>query len=65
MDNYHILEDIGHGRYSCVYKGREKGAIEFVALKSIQKDKMRDRGKYQLRNAFIYIASCIDIHYTV
>ena len=45
MENYHILEEIGHGRHSCVYKGREKGSIEFVSLKSIQKEKMRERGR--------------------
>lgn len=39
MNNYHIYEEIGRGKYSVVYKGRKKKTIEFVAVKSV--DRMR------------------------
>eukprot|EP00434_Breviolum_minutum_P030792 symbB.v1.2.027230.t1/scaffold2778.1/size70658/8 len=37
MNNYHLYEEIGRGKYSQVYKGRKKFTIQFVAVKSIEK----------------------------
>lgn len=39
MNNYHLYEEIGHGKHSTVYKGRRRGTIEYVAIKSIDKSK--------------------------
>lgn len=37
MNNYHLYEEIGRGKYSQVYKGRQKFTIQFVAVKSVEK----------------------------
>eukprot|EP00435_Cladocopium_sp_Y103_P042672 s592_g11.t2 len=37
MNNYHLYEEIGRGKYSQVYKGRKKFTIHFVAVKSTEK----------------------------
>lgn len=37
MDQYHIYEAIGRGKYSTVYKGRKKKSIEYHAIKSVDK----------------------------
>ncbi|EGR32486.1 hypothetical protein IMG5_081200 [Ichthyophthirius multifiliis] len=37
MNNYHIYEEIGRGKYSVVYKGRKKRSIEYMAVKSLKK----------------------------
>ncbi|XWS14002.1 hypothetical protein CRYUN_Cryun36dG0086900 [Craigia yunnanensis] len=37
MNHYHIYEAIGRGKYSTVYKGRKKKAIEYFAIKSVDK----------------------------
>ncbi|KAK7332224.1 hypothetical protein VNO80_28973 [Phaseolus coccineus] len=37
MNQYHIYEAIGRGRYSTVYKGRKKKTIEYFAIKSVDK----------------------------
>ncbi|KAH9618827.1 hypothetical protein KSS87_020858 [Heliosperma pusillum] len=37
MDQYHVYEKIGTGKYSAVYKGRKKKTIEYFALKSVDK----------------------------
>ena len=39
MNNYHLYEEIGHGKHSTVYKGRRRGTIQYVAIKSIEKSK--------------------------
>jgi serine/threonine-protein kinase ULK4 len=39
MNNYHLYEEIGHGKHSTVYKGRRRGTIQYVAIKSIDKAK--------------------------
>jgi serine/threonine-protein kinase ULK4 len=39
MNNYHLYEEIGHGKHSTVYKGRRKNTIEYLAIKSIDKSK--------------------------
>lgn len=39
MNNYHLYEEIGHGKYSTVYKGRKRYTIQYVAIKSIEKNK--------------------------
>lgn len=39
MNNYHLYEEIGHGKHSTVYKGRRRGTIEYVAIKSVDKSK--------------------------
>eukprot|EP00928_Gymnodinium_smaydae_P010772 TRINITY_DN1405_c0_g3_i1.p1 TRINITY_DN1405_c0_g3~~TRINITY_DN1405_c0_g3_i1.p1 ORF type:complete len:1319 (-),score=194.91 TRINITY_DN1405_c0_g3_i1:56-4012(-) len=42
MNNYHLYEEIGHGKFSMVYKGRKKHTIRYVAVKSIEKNR-RDK----------------------
>ncbi|GAB2266242.1 hypothetical protein Dimus_001262 [Dionaea muscipula] len=37
MNQYHIYEAIGHGKYSTVYKARKKKLIEYFAVKSVDK----------------------------
>lgn len=37
MNQYHVYERIGQGKYSAVYKGRKKKSIEYFALKSVDK----------------------------
>jgi len=37
MNNYHIYEEVGRGKHSVVYKGRKKKTIEYVAVKSVDK----------------------------
>jgi serine/threonine protein kinase len=37
MNNYHIYSEIGRGKGSVVYKGREKKTINYVAIKSVEK----------------------------
>lgn len=37
MNNYHIYAEIGRGKGSVVYKGREKKTINYVAIKSVEK----------------------------
>ena len=37
MNNYHILEEIGKGKHSVVYKARKKRTIEYTAVKSLEK----------------------------
>lgn len=39
MNNYHIYEEIGKGKYSVVYKGRKKKTIEYTAVKSLEKSR--------------------------
>jgi serine/threonine-protein kinase ULK4 len=39
MNNYHLYEEIGHGKHSTVYKGRRRGTIQYVAIKSVDKAK--------------------------
>lgn len=41
MNNYHIYEEIGKGKYSTVYKGRKKKSIEYVAIKSLEKSRRK------------------------
>jgi len=37
MNNYHLIEEIGKGKYSTVYKGRKRHTIRYVVVKSIEK----------------------------
>ncbi|CAE8617373.1 unnamed protein product [Polarella glacialis] len=39
MNNYHLYEEIGHGKFSTVYKGRKRYSISYVAVKSIEKSR--------------------------
>ncbi len=41
MNNYHIYEEIGKGKYSVVYKGRKKKSIEYLAVKSLEKSRRK------------------------
>jgi serine/threonine-protein kinase ULK4 len=41
MNNYHIYEEIGRGKYSVVYKGRKKKSIEYVAVKSVERGRRK------------------------
>jgi serine/threonine-protein kinase ULK4 len=37
MNEYHIYEEIGRGKGTCVYKGRKKQTVEYVAIKSVDR----------------------------
>ena len=39
MNNFHLYEEIGHGKHSTIYKGRRKFSIEYLAVKSVDKSK--------------------------
>jgi serine/threonine-protein kinase ULK4 len=39
MNNYHLYEEIGRGKHCIVYKGRLRGSIQYVAIKSVDKSK--------------------------
>ena len=41
MNNYHIYEEIGRGKYSVVYKGRKKKTIEYVSVKSVERGRRK------------------------
>jgi serine/threonine-protein kinase ULK4 len=41
MNNYHIYEEVGRGKYSVVYKGRVKKSIKYVAVKSVERSRRR------------------------
>jgi serine/threonine-protein kinase ULK4 len=41
MNNYHIYEEIGRGKFSIVYKGRKKKTIEYMAVKSVEKSRRK------------------------
>jgi serine/threonine-protein kinase ULK4 len=41
MNNYHIYEEVGRGKYSVVYKGRKKKSIEYVAVKSVERSRKK------------------------
>jgi serine/threonine-protein kinase ULK4 len=41
MNNYHIQEEVGRGKYSVVYKGRKKKTIEYVAIKSVERGRRK------------------------
>jgi len=41
MNNYHIYEEIGKGKFSTVYKGRKKKSIEYVAVKMLEKSRRK------------------------
>jgi serine/threonine-protein kinase ULK4 len=41
MNNFHIYEEIGRGKYSVVYKGRKKKTIEYVAVKSVERSRRK------------------------
>eukprot|EP00505_MAST-04D_sp_SCG-Rhode-Island_P000991 Stramenopile-MAST_4_protein_991 len=40
MNEYHIYEELGKGSKSIVYKGRKHKSVEYVAVKSVEKDQM-------------------------
>lgn len=39
MNNYHLYEEIGQGKFSKVYKGRKRYTIRYVAIKSVEKSR--------------------------
>jgi len=41
MNNFHVYEEIGKGKYSNVYKGRKKKSIEYVAVKGLEKTRLK------------------------
>jgi serine/threonine-protein kinase ULK4 len=41
MNNYHIYDPVGKGKYSVVYKGRKKKSIEYVAVKSVERSRKK------------------------
>jgi len=50
MNNYHIYEEIGRGKFSVVYKGRKKKAIEYMAVKSLEKSRRNKVGFFRIQN---------------
>jgi serine/threonine-protein kinase ULK4 len=40
MDKYHIFNEIGAGRASQVFKGRQKKTVNYVAVKRVEKAQM-------------------------
>lgn len=40
MENYSIMDEIGRGTHSFVYKARRKRSIQYVAVKSTAKSRM-------------------------
>eukprot|EP00929_Paragymnodinium_shiwhaense_P082596 TRINITY_DN43604_c0_g2_i1.p1 TRINITY_DN43604_c0_g2~~TRINITY_DN43604_c0_g2_i1.p1 ORF type:complete len:1309 (+),score=242.74 TRINITY_DN43604_c0_g2_i1:218-4144(+) len=48
MNNYHLYEEIGHGKFSMVYKGRKRRTIGYVAVKSVEKAR-RDKVMIEVR----------------
>lgn len=42
MEKYHIYEEVGSGKHSQVFKGREKMDIEYVAIKRVEKSMMQE-----------------------
>ena len=40
MDRFHIYNEIGRGRHSQVFKGRQKKSVEYLAIKRIEKSQM-------------------------
>ena len=43
--NYDIIETIGSGKFSTVYKAKVKGKEEYVAIKVIKKEKIKEEFK--------------------
>lgn len=41
MNNYHIYEEVGKGKFSVVYKGRKKKSIEYVAVKCVERSRKK------------------------
>ncbi len=41
MNNFHIYEVIGKGESTVVYKGRKKKSVEYIAVKSLEKNKKK------------------------
>ena len=51
MNNFHIYEEVGRGKFSVVYKvtypcltpfqGRKKKTIDYVAVKSVEKNRRK------------------------
>lgn len=41
MENYHIYDEVGRGKHSVMYKARRKQTIEYVAVKSTEKSRMK------------------------
>jgi len=41
MNNYHLYEEIGRGKFSVVYKSRYKRTLQYYAIKSIEKSRKK------------------------
>lgn len=41
MENYQLFDEIAAGKYSTVYKGRRKKTLDYVAIKSIDKSRIK------------------------
>ena len=41
MNNYHIYDEIGRGKQSVVDKGRKKKSFEYLAVKSVEKNRRK------------------------
>lgn len=61
MENYSLAQEVGRGKYSVVYKGRRKQSTEYLAIKSVDKDR-RARvinevsfNLYIIKNKFYFI----------
>ena len=54
MNNFHIYEEVGKGKFSVVYKGRKKKTIDYVAVKSVEKNR-RKKVLNEVRNDCNYL----------
>jgi len=41
MNNLHVYDEVGRGKYSVVYKGRIKRTVQYVAVKSVEKSRRK------------------------
>ncbi len=39
MENYSLSQELGRGKYSVVYKGRKRLSTEYLAIKSVDKER--------------------------
>jgi serine/threonine-protein kinase ULK4 len=58
MNNYHVYEEIGKGKYSNVYKGRKKKSIEYVAVKGLEKSRLKKLLNEVKCNNYIHRLKC-------
>jgi serine/threonine-protein kinase ULK4 len=59
MNNFHIYEEVGKGKFSVVYKGRKKKTIDYVAVKSVEKNRrkkvLNEVSEFRLANVLNFV----------